>query len=80
MARNDAEECICGKICRPVVYIGDERIPLCQLCHIEISKSDIEWDRNITFNDLKARVVLLKNIKKHDKVHRALARGGRRKR
>ena len=72
---NNIEECVCGAKCRAVQYVGDNRIPLCSECADLIADSDIEWDRNITFKDLKARVILLKNIKKHDKVYRALVRG-----
>lgn len=68
--RNKVEECICGKICQPVMYIGFNRIAICKDCADFLAEeADIEWDENITAKDLKARMLLYKGGKKHTKRH-----------
>lgn len=48
--------CICGKVCEPVIFIGGNRIPICEDCWDKISDSDIEWDKDITSEELKKRI------------------------
>lgn len=82
MSRSNIEKCSgCDQPCRPVVYIGNFRIPVCPQCYElitdETEEGDIEWNENISREDFKVKIVLIKSIKKHDKVLRALARGGK---
>lgn len=77
MVRSEAEICACGKACVPEIYIGNSLIPICSVCHDLLAESDLEWDEDVTFKQMKAIIIMLKNINQHDKIHKALARGGR---